>query len=129
MSDELKPITPEQIAAGFDTDEPNTRGLFLFLAVMIGMFIAVVVGVTSYYNYTYEQTEAAQLLDKPSEELAAIRANDAWTLAHYGFADKAKGQVRIPVMRAMELIEKEAAAGKLRYPQADQAPKKPEPAK
>jgi hypothetical protein len=125
MSEELKPLTAAD--SGFDADEPNIKGIFLFMVLMIGLFIAVVIGVTYYYNYVFEQTEERQLLDPPSEQLAELHAREKAELTHYSYADKAKGQVRIPVARAMELIEREAAAGKLRYPQADQAPKKPEP--
>ena len=125
MSEELKTITAAD--AGFDADEPNIRGIFLFMVVMVALFIAVVVGVTNYYNYVFNQTEEDQLLSQPSAQLAELRAREQAELNHYSFVDKAKGQVRIPVAQAMALIEKEAAAGKLRYPQTDQAPKKAEP--
>lgn len=126
MSEELKPITAAD--AGFDADEPNTRGIFIFLAVMTAMFIAVVTGVTYYFRYSYEKVEYETLLAPPSQQLAELRAREDWDLTHYGYLDKAKGQVRLPIARAMELLTQEAAAGKLRYPQNDQAPKKVEPA-
>jgi hypothetical protein len=125
MSEELKPTTAAD--AGFDADEPNVRGVFLFMVVFVGMFIAVVVGVTYYYNYVYNQDEYQMVLAPPSQQLAALHAREDAELTHYSYVDKAKGQVRIPITRAMELLASEAAAGKLRYPQADQA-KNAEPA-
>lgn len=124
--EELKPITAAD--AGFDADEPNIKGLFLFLVATVALFIVVAVGVTYYFNYAYGQVEQQQLLGMPSEQLAELRAREAWNLTHYGYLDKAKGQVRLPINRAMELITSEAASGKPKYPQVDQAPKKVEPA-
>jgi len=126
MSEELKPITAAD--AGFDADEPNTRGVFIFIAVMVAMFIAVVVGVSYYFRYSYEQVEYSHLLAPPSQQLAELHALEDWNLTHYGYLDKTKGQIRLPITRAMELLEREAKEGKLRYPQTDQAPKKLEPA-
>ncbi len=125
MSDELKTITAAD--AGFDADEPNTRGIVVFLISMVLIFIAVVLGVTYYFKYVYEQAEYEKVLAPPSEQLRDLRAREDWNLTHYGYMDKAKGQVRIPLDRAMELLVKEAADGKLRYPQVDQAVKKLEP--
>lgn len=124
MSEELKPITAAD--AGFDADEPNTRGIFVFLAVMVVMFITVVVGVSYYYQYVYNQTEYQNVLAPPSQQLADLHARENWELTHYSYIDKAKGQVRIPINRAMELLAEEARQGKLRYPQQDQPPEKPE---
>jgi hypothetical protein len=125
MSEELKPIT--EADAGFDADEPNTRGILVFMGAMVVMFIAVVLGVTYYYKYVFEQAEFDKVLAPPSVQLGELRAREDWNLSHYGYLDKSKGQVRIPVDRAMELLVKESADGKLRYPQVDQAVKKLEP--
>ena len=126
MSEELKPITAAD--TGFDADEPNTRGVFIFIAVMVAMFIAVVVGVSYYFRYSYEQVEYKNVLSSPSQQLADLHAREDWDLTHYSYLDKTKGQIRLPINRAMALLAQEAAQGKLRYPQIDQAPKKLEPA-
>lgn len=127
MSEELKAITAAD--AGFDAEEPNARGIFLFIGAMVAMFIAVVIGVTYYFNHAYEKQEYESLLAPPSEQLKQLHAREQWELTHYQYLDKSKGQVRIPVARAMELLVQEAASGKLKYPTVDQAPKKPEPPK
>ena len=126
MSEELKPITAED--AGFDADEPNTRGIFIFIVASVAMFAAVVVGVSYYYNSVYERIEYENVLKPVSQELADLHAREDWNLTHYGYIDKAKAQVRIPIDRAMELLVQEAGVGKLRYPQNDQPVKKLEPA-
>lgn len=125
MSEELKPITAAD--AGFDADEPSTRGILVFLVAMVAIFVAVVVGVTYYYKSTLERAEYEKVLAPPSQQLGELRAREDWNLSHYGYVDKAKGQVRIPVDRAMELLVQEAADSKLRYPQVDQAVKKLDP--
>jgi hypothetical protein len=126
MSEELKPITAAD--EGFDADEPNTRGIFIFLVATVAMFAAVVVGVSYYYNSVYEETVYEEVMAPASQQLASLHAREDWNLTHYGYLDKAKGQVRIPIDRAMELLTEEAAAGKLRYQQNDQPVKKVEPA-
>ena len=57
-----------------------------------------------------------------------MRGRDDWNLTHYLYMDKATGQVRIPVDQAMELLLKDAAAGKTFYPAKATVPKKEEPA-
>jgi uncharacterized iron-regulated membrane protein len=125
MSEELKPITAGD--AGFDTEEPNTRGILVFTGATVVLFIAVLIGVTYYFNNVYERREYEQVLAPQSEQLKELNAREDWELSHYRYVDKAKGQVRIPLNRAMELLVKEAAEGKLKYPTVDQAPKKVEP--
>ena len=123
MSEELKPVTAAAAELGFDADEPNARGILLFTGATVLLFIAVVVGVTYYFNHVYEEQEYNQLLSRPSDELKALHAREDWELSHYQYLDKAKGQVRIPLNRAMELLVQEAAAGKVKYPTVDQAKK------
>lgn len=125
MSEELKPITAAD--AGFDAEEPNARAILLFTGATVVLFIAVVIGVTYYFNQVYERQEYEQVLAPPSEQLKELHAREDWELSNYHFVDKAKGQVRIPLNRAMDLLIQEAAEGRLKYPTADQAPKKPEP--
>lgn len=122
MSEELKVIGAADI--GFDADEPNTQGIVVFLIATVVLLVAVVGAVTYYYKFVHDEAEYSQILSRPSQQLADLRARDNWNLTHYGYLDKAKGQVRLPIDRAMELLVNEAAAGKLPYPVVDQAPKK-----
>jgi hypothetical protein len=45
-----------------------------------------------------------RLLPKPIEQLQQLRAEEKQTLETYGWVDRSKGIVRIPVERAMELV-------------------------
>jgi hypothetical protein len=125
MSEELKPITAAD--AGFDSEEPNARGILIFTGATVVLFIAVLIGVTYYFNNVYERREYEQVLAPPSEQLKELNAREEWVLNNYQYVDRAKGQVRIPLNRAMELLVKEASEGKVKYPTVDQAPKKVEP--
>jgi hypothetical protein len=125
MSEELKPITAAD--AGFDAEEPNAMGILLFTSVTVVLLIAVVIGVTYYFNNVYERREYEQVLAPPSEQLKELHAREDWELTHYQYVDKTTGQIRIPLNRAMELLVKEASEGKLKYPTVDQPVKKIEP--
>ena len=52
---------------------------------------------------TYEATRAKKRVDN----LKTLRTEDAKALTGYAFVDKAKGTVRIPIERAMELTVRE----------------------
>lgn len=45
-----------------------------------------------------------RLLPKPVEQLAQLRVEENETLTTYGWVDRSKGIVRIPVERALELV-------------------------
>ncbi len=47
-----------------------------------------------------------RLLPHPVEQLQQLRAEEKSTLESYGWVDRSKGVVRIPVERAMELVAK-----------------------
>ena len=91
------------------------------------MFIVLLTGITYYFNYVHEQEEYEKVLAPPSQQLKALHARENWQLEHYSYADRSKGQVRIPIARAMELLVNESAAGKLPYSTVDQPVKKAEP--
>ncbi len=89
--------------------------------------IAVIVGVSAYFEYIYQEAVFQKVLSAPGEQLKELRAREDGQLTKYSYADKQKGLVRIPVDRAMELFAQEAAAGKLFYPAKPYVPKKEEP--
>ena len=124
MSEHLSPIDPQN--PGFDPGEPSARGLLVFIVVAVVILVAVFVGTTAYYEFAREKQEDESVQAKPSEELAALRAREDSQLKTYGYIDKSKGVVQIPLDRAMELIAKEAAEGKVKYNTAP-TPVKKEP--
>jgi hypothetical protein len=50
-----------------------------------------------------------RLQEHPIEDLETLRARENARLHGYGWVDRAKGRVHIPIERAMELMAKEAA--------------------
>jgi hypothetical protein len=47
------------------------------------------------------------LQDSNADDLIALRKKEAALLAEYGWVDRAKGVVRVPIERAMELVAEE----------------------
>lgn len=81
------------------------------LAVIL-LLASFVVGVYWFYTVTYEQVEFDQFTGVASKELIAIREREDEQLHKYGYINKEKGIVRLPVERAMQLVEEEAKLGK-----------------
>ncbi len=83
----------------------------VLLFVIFGVIVLAVIGPTPRGD-TYEQTRAKNR----EQKLKALREENAKTLTTYGWMDKKKGVVRIPISHAIELTI------------AELANKKPEPA-
>jgi hypothetical protein len=81
-------------------------GIVLLLA-LFGVIVLVVIGPSPRGN-DYEQKRAKAR----AEKLKTLREEDAKALTTYGWIDKNKGVVRIPVARAMELALAELAQKK-----------------
>lgn len=127
MSDEhLHPVGPDN--PGYDPAEPNSTSLLVFILLSVLVLVGVFVGVTAYWDFMHDRQEEEVVLGKPSEELATLHAREDMQLKTYGYIDKGKGVVQIPLDRAMELVVKESAEGKPKYSTAPTAVKKEEPA-
>jgi hypothetical protein len=91
-----------------------------FLALTTAITAAVVVGLYKYLD-TREIREKAghyplavgierplppspRLQSYPLDDMQELRKNESLVLDHYGWVDKSKGVVRIPVDRAIELL-------------------------
>lgn len=109
---------------GFDHSEPNAKVIVAFAIGSAILLVITIMALQSYFNHIWEKAVYEKILAPPSEMLIQLHQREDWNLTHYGYLDKKDGVVRIPVDRAMELFEKEAAAGKLFYPAKDEAPKK-----
>jgi hypothetical protein len=125
MSEHLAPIDPQN--PGFDPGEPNAKGLTVFIFFTVIGLIVVFLGTKAFFEFAIEHQQEESIASRPSEELAAIRAREEMQLKTYGYIDKSKGVVQIPVERAMELVAKEAAEGKVKYSTAPTPVKKAEP--
>ena len=99
----------------FDRQEPKARFIAVFAGGMVVVLIAVVLGIQFYFDRSREQQVYIKQMLPESEELQALRAREDTDLYSYRYIDRAKGRVRLPIERAMELLEKEAAEGRLPY--------------
>ncbi len=81
-------------------------GIVLLFGVF-GLFVWAVIGMMAHGD-TYEQKRALVRVDK----LKKVREETGGVLVGYAWVDKAKGTVRVPIQRAMELTVAELATKK-----------------
>ena len=80
------------------------------------LLVMTIFAIQQYFEHIWNEAVYEKVLAPPSELLHEVRGRDDWNLTHYLYMDKTTGQVRIPVDQAMELVLKDAAAGKTFYP-------------
>jgi hypothetical protein len=122
---EVIPADPHE---GFDRAEPSVGAIFGFAAGSMVLLVITIFAIQMYFEHVWNEAVYEKVLAPPSEQLRQVRGRDDWNLTHYLYMDKVSGQVRIPVDQAMDLILKDAAAGKTFYPAKEYVPKKEEPA-
>jgi hypothetical protein len=111
----LKHVPP---GTQFDDTEPRSGRIFAG-AIIVGVFlVATIQAVNSYYTWFRDKTLYERQLSQSSVELGAIRAQEDHALNNYGFVEKDKAIVRLPIARAIDLVIAEASEGKERYPVA-----------
>lgn len=93
---------------GFETSEPRGGAIALTGGIMIILLALIIVGVEAYYDHVREQQIFVKQLQPVSEDLKALRAREDADLNSYRYIDRAKGTVRLPISRAMELMVEEA---------------------
>src|ERR1700685_2183800 len=123
-----KEIIPADPREGFDRDEPSAGAIMAFALGSLVLLVLTILAIQQYFDHIWSEAVYEKVLAPPSELLHEVRGRDDWNLTHYMYMDKASGQVRIPVDRAMELMLQDAAAGKTFYPAKEYVPKKEEPA-
>jgi len=115
--------THHEASEGFDHSDPQTPKIWAFSIGSVIILIVVIVAIQQYFDKIWNDAVYEKVLEPPSQELQDLRNRDAWALTHYGYQDKSKGQVRIPLDRAEELFLKESAEGKQFYPGKPTLPK------
>ncbi len=86
----------------------ETSLLATALGVGASLFIFVtLIGIMYYFTAVHGQPAHTRDQER-REKLDAQRGADGQLLTTYGWTDKAKGTVRIPVERAMDLVVREA---------------------
>ena len=97
----------------FDRRDPQ-MGMVSVVSIVSIVFLACLVGgVSWFYTVSFEQVEHDQFTGVASKELIAIHEREDEQLHRYGYINKEKGIVRLPVERAMQLVEDEAKLGKV----------------
>lgn len=124
-TEELKPIDANN--PGYDTGEPNAIGLIAFVITFVVLLVVIIGATAGYFDWAWNRQEESVIQERPSEDLAALRAREDAQLKSYGYINRDKGQLQIPIDRAMELVAQEAAAGKPKYSIAPSPIPKEEP--
>jgi len=97
-------------ATGFETTEPRKGAIALVGAGIVILLVLIIVGVEAYYDRVRDQQIFVKQLQPVSEDLKALRAREDTDLNSYRYIDRAKGSVRLPINRAMDLLVEEAHA-------------------
>lgn len=126
MSDETQTNIADPMDAGFDRHEPNSKVIALLGIGTVIALVAVILGLQYYYDSAREQQVYVKVLEPLADDLLALRAREDEQLHSYQYIDREQGTVRLTIERAMTLLVKEAAEGKLKYPTTPYPVKKEE---
>ena len=100
----------------YDHSEPHARSIALYMfATVIGLAL-VGVAVQAYYDLIESKEVYEQVLSQDNWQLQDLRNKEQWELTHYGYVDKNKGVVRVPIEQAMQAVAQDAAENKPKYP-------------
>ena len=80
----------------------------IYVAAVVGSFLIVALLVWAMYRYTRPPEIAQNRAQERKKNLAELRVAETETLNNYGWVDQAKGIVRLPIGRAIELTLQEA---------------------
>ncbi len=113
----------EQTEAGYETRDLNTCGVAAFGCLFVAGMVVILLIATGVFSLlsgkppqlAYPPTglanapgptlpPAPQLEAVPAQQFQLFRAGEEQTLHSYGWVDKNRGVVRIPIDRAMQLI-------------------------
>lgn len=92
---------------GYDTGEPRARVIALFGILTLSFLVLVILALQAYVDYARERQVFVQQLEPVAEDLRSLRAREDAELNSYGYVDREKGIVRIPIRQAMELVIRE----------------------
>lgn len=113
MSEDIaKPGNPQD---GYDHHEARAGVIGIWAGATI-VFLVGSIALMLWLSTVTEEREYSELVGQRYwEETIKIRSREAENLNHYGFVDKEKGVVRLPIDRAMQILETEYKDGKIRY--------------
>ena len=114
-------IRAESATTGHELSDVYPKKILWFaigLALVIGAVVLVSYGLFHYFyqsetrrrpppsplSYGVEPPPEPRLLTKPGADLAAMRAEEDQILSGYGWIDRERGIVRVPIDRAITLL-------------------------
>jgi hypothetical protein len=100
---------------GFDPGEVDAGSVSFFGGIIVVVIIAVFIGVTLYWDKFLNGRFRAVVEEAPTAQLQDLHKREDEALGGYSYVDKSKGQVRIPIDRAIELLISEVQSGKTPY--------------
>lgn len=99
----------------YDRHDPKA-GLITGISVgVLALLLVMIIGVYWLYTVAYEKVEFDQYSGVASKELQGIHEREEEQLHKYAYIDKEKGVIRVPIDRAIELMEAEYKAGQVSY--------------
>ncbi|MGE5853214.1 MAG: hypothetical protein ACM35E_08760 [Deltaproteobacteria bacterium] len=116
-----QPTRADSASTGHELSDVNPKRILWFgigLALVIGTVVLVSYGLFNYFyrtetrrrpppsplSYGVEPPPEPRLLTKPGADLAAMRAEEDQILGSYGWIDRERGIVRLPIDRAITLL-------------------------
>ncbi|MGH9627508.1 MAG: hypothetical protein ACRD7E_03980 [Bryobacteraceae bacterium] len=112
---------------GFDTSEPKSGFIALFGIGTVITLVVTVLAIQFYFDRYKEHQVYIQVLAPEGQQLKDLRAREDAHLHSYGYSDREKGLVRLPIERAIELLIEESAENRLKYPTSPAPVKTEEP--
>jgi hypothetical protein len=110
MTENLETTVAGGSLTGLDRNDPKIRATAILAAIAGIALLAFVIAAQAGFRQIHPDQPASKAAD-----LRTLRASEDEQLTSYRYIDRAKGTVALPVDRAMELLVKEAAEGKLPY--------------
>jgi len=86
---------------------PNSIVLPVYFLGTIAAFSLVIGAILLLYHYTMPAPIDTSRYEERRKNLAELQAQAAHELDHYAYLDEAKGRIRLPIQRAMELCVEE----------------------
>lgn len=108
----------EHAGAGRGIGDPDTMWTWVVGIVFALVLVAFVLWLEAFYQNVERQEIEVKIIQETPEELSLVRSQQQETLGSYGWVEPSRGIARIPVERAMELVERDLRAGRPAVPAA-----------
>ena len=93
-------------------DHPEqTKVIFLWGVASVVILVILLVWLRSYFFLVRNETIQANFLSAPNPKIDELHAHEQQVLNSYGWVDRQKGIVHIPIDQAMELMVREGGRG------------------